>query len=222
MSISCRLLLLACTPALSLSCAGRHEQARTGPASPSPQRVDARWTISDSQLAALRPSGGPVENAYAPIRTAKADSYVWQNRERVECPPDPAGPKPDAARVHALGRNLLGTLPEPTPAPDGFAQTTAHATSPELVIARLRPALHHCFARWLDAQADAQGSVRLELELGCAGEVESISAEAKGVDASALACLFSAVAPARFAAPPAGHAALSVPIVFKNLGPAHE
>ncbi len=91
--------------------------------------------------------------------------------------------------------------------------------NPELVLAALRPAFHHCFSRWLDDHVDAHGSVRFKLELGCAGEVEAISAENRGVDASALECLFSAVAPARFAPPPGGHAIVLMPVVFKNAAP---
>ena len=216
MSIPCRFLLL-CTPALALSCAGRPELARARPEAPGPQRVAARWTITDSEFAALRPGKPAVESAYAPMRAPQADTYVWHNRERVRCPPEPSAPKADARVKSVAAQNLLGTLPERTSAGEPFAEPAPSATSPERVIARLRPALHHCFARWIDDQADAQGSVRLALELGCAGEVESISAQSKGVDESALACLFSAVAPARFAVPPSGHAAFSVPIVFKNL-----
>jgi len=56
----------------------------------------------------------------------------------------------------------------------------------------------------------------MALELGCAGDVQAISAENQGVDQSTLSCLFSAVAPARFAPPVGGHATVPVPVVFKN------
>ena len=217
MSTSCHLLLLVCTSATALSCAGRPEYARGRGVSAELHRAATGPSLTDSQLAALRPAAA-IADPYAPIRAGQTDTYVWQNHERVQCPPPSQAEKPDAAHLPApaLG-NVLSAVPERTAVTEGFAQSTPPAIAPELVIARLKPALHHCFARWLDGQADAQGSVYLSLELGCAGEVESISAHSKGVDPSALSCLFSAVAPARFSAPQAGHAALSVPIVFKNL-----
>jgi hypothetical protein len=58
--------------------------------------------------------------------------------------------------------------------------------------------------------------VRFALELGCAGEVQTIAAEVKGVDESTVACLFNIVGPAQFEPPAGGHARLQVPVVFKN------
>ena len=88
--------------------------------------------------------------------------------------------------------------------------------SPDLVVASLRPAFRQCFSRWLDAKADAEGSVYFALELGCAGEVQSILADAKGVDAPTVECLFTVVGPAHFEPPRNGHATIQVPVVFKN------
>ncbi len=136
--------------------------------------------------------------------------YSWQSEKRAQCAPEALprtlGLEADPARA------ILAALPEGTPDP----ASKALPVSPDHVVAELRPALHHCFSRWLADRVDAQGSVRLALELGCAGEVEAISAKNQGVDESTLACLFSAVAPARFAPPAGGHATVLVPVVFKN------
>ncbi len=155
-----------------------------------------------------------ASNPYAPIRARNANVYSWQSETRAVCTPEARSPQSGVERplapTAALG--VLAALPERTSDPASRAQPV----TPDFVVAALRPALHHCFSRWLDEHVDAQGSVRLKLELGCAGEVEAISAENRGVDPSALACLFSVVAPARFAPPAGGHATVLMPVVFRN------
>ena len=58
--------------------------------------------------------------------------------------------------------------------------------------------------------------MRLALELGCAGNVQAISADVHGVDEPTLACLFTVVGPAQFDPPANGHATIEVPVVFKH------
>ncbi|MEI9937796.1 MAG: hypothetical protein WDO69_11305 [Pseudomonadota bacterium] len=204
MSISRDLLLLSCTPALVLACASRPDLVRSKPAA---SDVPRRSVESEPRVVEPRATEAPAINPYAPIRSRNAALYSWQSEKRAECAPESAAQlEPSAAR------GMLAAFPERT----SNAANRAHAASPDLVVAGLRPALHHCFSRWLDARVDAQGSVRFALELGCAGAVEAISAENQGVDESTLACLFSAVAPARFAPPAGGHATVLVPVVFKN------
>ncbi|MEI9950132.1 MAG: hypothetical protein WDO74_14450 [Pseudomonadota bacterium] len=169
-----------------------------------------RWRVP-SESRAAEP---PLTNPYAPIRSRNAAMYSWQSEKRAQCIPESLAQRADLEPRSEPGaaRAMLAAFPERTSDPGGKTQ----APSPDLVVAGLRHALHHCFSRWLDARVDAQGSVRFALELGCAGEVEAISAENQGVDESTLTCLFSAVAPARFAPPAGGHATVLVPVVFKN------
>jgi hypothetical protein len=206
MSTSRHLLLLACTNALVSSCASRPELARLQPAA-----SDMPGSIAEAEPPSDVP---PMANPYAPVRSLNPALYSWQSEKRAECTPETLAQHPEAERLSEpnAARGMLAAFPERTSEPASKAQLV----SPDVVVAGLRLALHHCFSRWLDDQADAQGSVRLALELGCAGEVEAISAENQGIDQSTLACLFSAVAPARFAPPAGGHATVRVPIVFKN------
>jgi hypothetical protein len=211
MSISRHHLLLACTNALALSCASRPELARSQLAVSDMPRSVIRSEPRSSEPRSAEPQ---VANPYAPVRSRDAAVYSWQSERRVACTPDPMAQAPEAERMLApsTARGVLAAFPERTSEPASRAQPA----NTDLVVAALRPAFHHCFSRWLDDQADAQGSVRFALELGCAGEVEAISAENQGVDESTLACLFSAVAPAHFAPPAGGHATLRVPVVFRN------
>jgi hypothetical protein len=211
MSTSRHLLLLACTHALVSSCAVHPELARSQPAVRNMPRPVAP---SEPLFVEPRSAVPPVANPYAPVRSLTGAVYSWQSEKRVECAPETAVQKPEAesALEPSPAQGMLAAFPE-RPFDPG---RSAPPVSPNVVVAGLRLALHQCFSRWLEEQADAQGSVHLALELGCAGEVEAISAENQGVDESTLACLFSALAPARFAPPAGGHATVHVPVVFKN------
>jgi len=209
MSTSRHLLLVACTQVLAMSCANRPEPARPQAAAPEMPHWGLEPASRDSAQRAPEPRAA---NPYAPTRSPNRAVYLWQSEKRTECSPESQPTQLDTERLPEAraARDLLAAIPERKSVPAGDPR------SPDLVVAGLRPALHHCFSRWLDARLDAQGSVRFALELGCAGEVEAISAENQGVDESTLTCLFSAVAPARFAPPAAGHATIFMPVVFKN------
>ncbi|MES1175656.1 MAG: hypothetical protein ABUL62_15150 [Myxococcales bacterium] len=209
MSISRHLPLLACAQVLVMSCASHPELAR-----PRSAAAEApRWNLA-SESPALHAPEPRANKPYAPTRLASSAVYVWQTEKPAECSTRMQPADRDAERPPAMlaGRDLLAMIPERTAA----APSAARSVSPELVVAGLRPALHHCFSRWQDEALDAQGSARFALELGCAGEVEAISAENRGVDEGTLACLFSAMGPAHFAPPAAGHATVLVPVMFKN------
>ena len=221
MSIFRHLLPLVCSQALVLSCASRHEIA---PSQSTPTNMP-RWGFEFERHAAEQQRAAeqrateprtepPATNPYAPIRSRTPDVYSWQSEKRAHCTSGPAERNPELEQrlEPSAASGVLAAFPEQTSDP----RTRAQADSPELVVMRLRPALHHCFSRWLDDQVDAHGSVRLALELGCAGEVEAISAENQGINEGTLTCLFSTVAPARFAPPVGGHATVLVPVVFKN------
>jgi hypothetical protein len=207
MSIFRHLLASTCVPALVLSCATRHEFARVQPA----LLNDRHSFMGELELrSATRTAEPSAANAYTPTRLRNAEAYSWQSENRAICLPDAPAQKGEL-EVRAR-RGLLAALPERA----SELSSQAQPISPDFVVAKLRPAFHHCFAQWLDERVDAQGSVRFALELGCAGAVEAISAENQGVDENTLECLFSAVAPARFAPPAGGHATILVPVVFRN------
>ena len=204
MSNSRHLMLLACAQALALSCAHRPELARSQPAIS--QIPD--WGVESALRSSATPAAAPsVSNPYAPTRTLAAGVYSWQSDKRTECPAE------SWARLQlSAAPGLLAAFPERILEP----VDKAPPASADSVVLALRPAIHHCYSRWLEANVDAQGRVRFALELGCAGDVQAISAVNQGVDESTLTCLFSAVAPARFAPPVGGRATVLVPVVFKN------
>jgi len=213
MSISHHSLLLIGVQALALGCAHRAVTAATRPAL---SDAATRNIESDLRVARLHSAASPASNPYTPVRSSNASLYSWQSETRADCPPESSPVKAESERplTSRAARGMLGSLPEQVPEPVIRTQPV----SSELVVAQLRPALRQCFSRWLNERVDAAGSVRFVLELGCGGEVVSISAENQGVDETTLRCLFSAVAPARFAPPAGGRATVLVPVVFKNTG----
>ncbi len=99
---------------------------------------------------------------------------------------------------------------EPPPADKRMA-------SPDLVVAGLRPRFRQCFSHWIDEKADAEGSVRFALELGCAGNVQAITADDRARCGRAHAGLPIYVVGPHNSIPPAnGHAIIQVPVVFKS------
>ncbi|HYQ44654.1 MAG TPA: hypothetical protein VER11_21870 [Polyangiaceae bacterium] len=172
---------------------------------------------------------------YAPTRAANSPRYSWQSATQTSCDAQPiAKPMDDTpAPVVLTFSGPVGVFPllpnevlegEPVRASAPLEAernpvapaTPAPAHSPDFVVAALRPAFRRCFSHWLDSRADAEGSVRLALEVGCAGEVQAISADVQGVDEPTLECLFAVVGSAQFGPPANGHATLQVPVVFKN------
>ncbi len=223
------LLLLSALGYASFSCAQRAVPVQAAPSQDGPQTVELDTP----------PVAGRALNPYAPKRSANGPEYSWQNATPSKCG---AGPLPAAApsaptttltfdgsigvfpvMTNEEASALQAQLAQDAPGTWGSGaraeadpEAEHHVSNPELVVAALRPRFRQCFSHWLEAKADAQGSVRFALELGCAGEVQSISAAVQGVDQPTLECLFAVVAPAQFDPPPAGHASIQVPVVFKN------
>ena len=220
MSILCRPLILGCLHALALSCASQAPPVHA----PESTRSESRASVSQGASAPKR-----ATNPYAPTRTPNSPLYSWQSATQQRCEPVPSDkPTPEPIVIKFSGS--VGIFP---PIPDevieaeqakaaaldtvsGADPQPVEGRSPDSIVAGMRPAFRQCFSRWLDAKADAEGSVRFALELGCAGRVQAISADVRGVDDSTLECLFTVVAPARFGPPAGGRATLQVPVVFKN------
>lgn len=182
----------------------------------------------------------PARHRYAPQRLSLLNSYAWHNPERPACGRSPAPLASDESQTAQVKLSFSGSvalfplLPEDDPSVDQVKlraerpaidtwgtgsqpeATGAARRDPDHVVASLRPRLRSCFSSWLDRRAEAEGSIRLALELGCAGEVQAISAKADGVDEPTIECLFAVVAPAVFDPPAGGRATIHVPVVFKN------
>jgi len=182
-----------------------------------------------------------AKNPYAPTRLSPLNSYGWQNPKRPPCGKSSALPGQDEIVTAPVRLSFSGSvaafplLPEDDPnaiqpkreADEPPADTWGTGPQleaanvrrdPDFVVASLRPRLRGCFSNWLERRAEAEGSIRFALELGCAGEVQTISAKAEGVDEPTVECLFAVVAPATFDPQAGGHATIHVPVVFKNSG----
>lgn len=191
-----------------------------------PEPAANRPEVIVFESAPSRPARAP--SPYAPTRAGNSPRYSWQSPLPQTCEPQPSTKQAEAPVVLTFSGSVgvFPPLPEaPDPAPEestelgdtwGSGAPAPEARSPDLVVAALRPAFRRCFSRWLDEKSDAEGSVRLALEVGCAGGVQSISADVQGVDEPTLECLFTVVGPAQFGPPASGHATLQVPVVFKN------
>jgi hypothetical protein len=227
-----RVFLLAC--AMTCACS-----AHRPPPPPVGDAAAASARFEPEPAPRAEPNGA-VLNPYAPTRLSPLNSYGWQNPKRPTCsrplaPLGSDGPYTTQVKLSFSGSvAAFPLLPEddPTapkakkdpnaPAPDTWgtgphAETVASARrDPDFVVASLRPRLRSCFAGLLDRRAEAEGSIRFALELGCAGEVQAISAKAEGVDQPTVECLFAVVAPAMFDPPAGGRATIHMPVVFKN------
>ncbi|MET0791232.1 MAG: hypothetical protein ABW061_06890 [Polyangiaceae bacterium] len=199
----------------------------------SPQAVvPVRYTASEGpqviefEAPPAEPNETLAPNPYAPKHDSDGPHYSWQSATPVKCAPDAEKPAVltfsgsvgvfPLLSDEELERAQLAADAPPPSGKEEPSEVDKRASSPDLVVAALRPRFRQCFSRWLDAKADAEGSVRLALELGCAGNVQAINAEVRGVDEPTLACLFTVVGPAQFGPPVAGHATIQVPVVFKN------
>ncbi|HEY0466279.1 MAG TPA: hypothetical protein VGC79_18845 [Polyangiaceae bacterium] len=217
-----RFLLLSCVQAFLSSCVSSPVPVSAPkPALNTPEVIEFETVPS-------QPARAP--NPYAPTRAANSQHYSWQSATPKTCVLESSAKQPEAPIVLTFSGSV-GVFPpipdEPIEAQPAKSLLPADtwgsgepepslSRSPDLVVAGLRPAFRQCFSRWLDAKADAEGSVRFALEVGCAGEVRAISADVQGVDEPTLECLFTVVAPAQFGPPANGHATLQVPVVFKN------
>jgi hypothetical protein len=193
-----------------------------------PVVVPVRYTASEGPQAIEfeprpEPSGPVAVNPYTPKRDSEAPHYSWQSATPVKC-------AADAKPTRLTFSGSVGVFPllsdaelQQAQAAADAAQASAEqpeadtrASSPDLVVASLRPRFRQCFSHWLEAKTNAEGSVRFALELGCAGNVQAITADAHGVDEPTVMCLFTVVGPAQFDPPANGHATIQVPVVFKN------
>jgi hypothetical protein len=209
--------------------------ASSGPSTPSAAPRGALSVSAASAAPVVRElpplSEASSRNPYAPTCITPLHQYAWQNPQRPPCNRSAALPVQEeiyttqvrlsffdsVAAFPLLTDDAPGIVP-PKPEADGAPAEvpTAGRRDPDFVVASLRPRLRSCFSSLLERSERAEGSIRFALSVGCAGEVQTISAKAEGVDEPTIECLFAVVAPAMFDPPASGHATIQVPVVFKN------
>ena len=230
----------SCFLACAIACACSSSAGQSQPRDARDEAV-ASAAFDAEPTATPETSALAAANPYAATRLSPLNSYGWQNPKRPPCGKPVGSPNRDETYTAPVKLSFSGSiasfplLPEDDPnaiqpkreaderpldtwGEGPLADATSTRRDPDFVVASLRPRLRSCFASWLDRRAEAEGSIRFALELGCAGEVQTISAKAEGVDESTVQCLFAVVAPATFAPPAGGHATIHVPVVFKNAG----
>jgi hypothetical protein len=82
-------------------------------------------------------------------------------------------------------------------------------------VAAMRAAFRACYQKGLDANPDAQGSIRLSIKVGPGGEVSSVSATPSGnLPPSVVDCVSARARRAQFDPPEGGGAVVAVPVTF--------
>jgi hypothetical protein len=143
---------------------------------------------SSGQPDSQTPQGGP---------SASVDSVT------TEPPPSAAPVAPD---------------PTPTAAPTAAPVADAHELSLEKAdvkkaINKITPSLRKCLKKASKKDTDLKGQTTLAISIGADGSVSSVSASASdGLTDKMIDCLKAAASKAKFEAPPAGSATVSLPL----------
>jgi hypothetical protein len=95
--------------------------------------------------------------------------------------------------------------------------TTGRVDDAARVVAGMRPGFRHCYQRALDGYPDAQGSIRLSIQVGPNGDVAGVGASPSGnIPGTLVSCVTGRARAAQFAAPEGGSAVVNVPVIFRN------
>jgi Ca-activated chloride channel family protein len=87
------------------------------------------------------------------------------------------------------------------------------------VVAGMRAGFRACFNRGLQENPDAQGVIRLTIEVGREGQVEHVAAKHTGkLSETVISCVRARASAAQFDPPEGGNASIAVPITFVKEG----
>ncbi len=134
----------------------------------------------------------------------------------------PGATGPGLAGIGKTGRGTEATSgtaktvkgPQGNAAVGGAAVAGGQVSNASRVVAGMRAGFRACYQRELQANPDAQGSIRLTIRVGPGGEVQSVSAASSGNLGSAVGCVQGRASAAQFAPPEGGSAVISVPVTF--------
>lgn len=120
-------------------------------------------------------------------------TYDWFNPHSTEC----------------------GEIEEAAPSPlDAGVHRPVAVLGASRVVSGLRTAFKACYDRALSQDPCEEGSVRLELDVDCAGAVRMIVAETSTLSPSTVNCVLEAASQARFAASSRRTAKIVIPLKF--------
>jgi hypothetical protein len=97
----------------------------------------------------------------------------------------------------------------------GAAVSGGTVSNAARVVAGMRAGFRACYQRGLNENPDAQGNIRLTIQVGPGGEVRSVTATPSGtLPQSVVACVQARAKAAQFDPPEGGSAAIQVPVTF--------
>lgn len=97
----------------------------------------------------------------------------------------------------------------------GAAVSGGTVSNAARVVAGMRAGFRACYQRGLNENPDAQGNIRLTIQVGPGGEVRGVTATPSGtLPASVVACVQARAKAAQFDPPEGGAAAIQVPVTF--------
>jgi hypothetical protein len=93
--------------------------------------------------------------------------------------------------------------------------TVGTVDNAQRVVLGMRPAFHACYRREIESNPDAQGKVRLTLQIGAGGEVDKVSATHSGnLSPTLVGCMVQRARAAEFHPPAEGSAVVAVPVTL--------
>ncbi len=97
----------------------------------------------------------------------------------------------------------------------GAAVSGGTVSNAARVVAGMRAGFRACYQRGLNENPDAQGNIRLTIQVGPGGEVRGVSAVPSGtLPQSVVSCVQARAKAAQFDPPEGGSAAIQVPVTF--------
>jgi hypothetical protein len=97
----------------------------------------------------------------------------------------------------------------------GAAVTGGSVSNAARVVAGMRAGFRACYQRGLNENPDAQGNIRLTIQVGPGGEVRNVTAVPSGtLPQSVVSCVQARARAAQFDPPEGGAAAIQVPVTF--------
>jgi hypothetical protein len=141
-------------------------------------------------------SGGPIR----PGTEASLADLVEHGRTKIER---------GAEAASAGGPRVNASVNTPT--------VTGSVSDAARVVAGLRPGFHSCYQHTIGDYPDAEGGIRLALDVGPNGDVQSVGATTSGnLPASLVSCVRTRAQLAKFGPPDGGRALVIVPVIFKK------
>ena len=102
-----------------------------------------------------------------------------------------------------------------TPMPASRANAEARSATRLSVIAKMKGGFRNCYQKGLNENPDAQGSIRLTIQIGPGGEVSNVTASSTGnLSPGVVACVQARARAGQFDPPDGGSAVIVVPVTF--------